>query len=107
MIVGYHVIFGAYGFWLPNDPRGSWSDFVGSWELLRYGPATKTTERQSVAHREHDRGVRLAAKRRFCGRRWRSTVCRPVRSAGDSAGTLQSRGCPSGRAPFCRITSIS
>src|SRR4051812_39201122 len=32
MIVGYHVIFSAYGFWLPNDPRGSWSDFVGSWE---------------------------------------------------------------------------
>jgi hypothetical protein len=28
MILGYHVIFGAYGFWLPNDPRGSWSDFV-------------------------------------------------------------------------------
>src|SRR4051812_43899841 len=33
MIVGYHVIFSTYGFWLPNDPRGSWSDFVGSWEL--------------------------------------------------------------------------
>ena len=63
MIVGYHVIFGAYGFWLPNDPRGSWSDFVGSWELLRYGPATKTTERESVAHSEHDRGLRLTAKK--------------------------------------------
>ena len=31
MILGFHVVFGAYGFWLPNDPRGSWSDFVGSW----------------------------------------------------------------------------
>jgi len=30
MIVGYHVIFGMYGFWLPNDPSGSWSEFVGS-----------------------------------------------------------------------------
>lgn len=49
MIVGYHIIFSAYGFWLPNDPRGSWSDFVGSWELFRYGPATKTTERRSLA----------------------------------------------------------
>src|SRR5579859_4776723 len=57
-----HVIVTAYGFWLPNDPRGSWSDFVGSWELLRYGPATKTVERRSVAHREHDRGIRVAAK---------------------------------------------
>ena len=45
MIHGYHVIFGAYGFWLPNDPRGSWSDFVGAWELLKFGPATKRIER--------------------------------------------------------------
>ena len=49
MVLAYHVIFGAYGFWLPNDPRGSWSDFVGAWELLRFGKATKTTERRSVA----------------------------------------------------------
>lgn len=28
-MLGAHVIFGAYGFWLPNDPRGSWSEFVG------------------------------------------------------------------------------
>ena len=62
MIAGYHVIFGAYGFWLPNDPRGSWSDFVGSLELLHYGPATKTTEKKSLAHREHDRAFRLSAK---------------------------------------------
>src|SRR5438270_709844 len=62
MIVGYHVIFSVYGFWLPNDPRGSWSDFVGSWDLFRYGPATKTTERRSLAYRAHDRAARLAAK---------------------------------------------
>jgi REP element-mobilizing transposase RayT len=63
MIVGYHIVFGAYGFWLPNDPRGSWSTFVGSWELFRYGPATKTTERTSAAYREHDHALRLAAKK--------------------------------------------
>ena len=62
MIVGYHVIFSTYGFWLPNDPRGSWSDFVGSWDLFRYGPATKTTERRSLAYDEHDRAKRLDAK---------------------------------------------
>jgi REP element-mobilizing transposase RayT len=62
MIVGYHIIFGVYGFWLPNDPRGSWSDFVGSWELIRYGRATTTSERCSLAYREHDRSWRLAAK---------------------------------------------
>ena len=62
MIVGYHIIFGAYGFWLPNDPRGSWSDFVGSWELFRYGAATKTNERRSLARRPHDRALRLQVK---------------------------------------------
>ena len=63
MIAGYHIIFGAYGFWLPNDPRGSWSEYVGSWELYRrYGPATKTEEDRSVAYRPHDQAERLAAK---------------------------------------------
>ena len=61
-IVGYHIIFGAYGFWLPNDPRGSWSDFVGAWELFRFGQATRTTERRSLARDEHDQEKRLAAK---------------------------------------------
>jgi REP element-mobilizing transposase RayT len=62
MVLGYHVIFGAYGFWLPNDPRGSWSDFVGAWELFRYGPATRTTETHSLAYAQHDQWKRLAAK---------------------------------------------
>jgi REP element-mobilizing transposase RayT len=57
-----HAIFGAYGFWLPNDPRGSWSDFVGSYELYRYGKATKTYERRSLAYVDHDRQLRVAAK---------------------------------------------
>jgi REP element-mobilizing transposase RayT len=48
MIHGYHVILGAYGFWLPNDPRGSWSDFVASWELARIGKATKSLERRDL-----------------------------------------------------------
>lgn len=62
MIRAYHVIFGMYGFWLPNDPRGSWSQFVASWDLFRYGPATKVTNRRSHAWDEHDREQRLAAK---------------------------------------------
>jgi len=48
MIHGYHVIWGAYGFWLPNDPRGSWSDFVYSWELARFGKSTKSCERTEI-----------------------------------------------------------
>jgi hypothetical protein len=63
MIAGFHVIWSAYGFWLPNDPRGSWSDFVGAWDLFRAGGrATKTTETRSLAKRPHDRAQRLATK---------------------------------------------
>jgi REP element-mobilizing transposase RayT len=62
MVLAHHVIFGAYGFWLANDPRGSWSDFVGAWDVFRYGPATKTTVRRSLAARSHDGQLRKAAK---------------------------------------------
>ncbi|MGB7157827.1 MAG: hypothetical protein WBD40_07160 [Tepidisphaeraceae bacterium] len=62
MVLGYHIILSAYGFWLPNDPRGSWSDTIRVYELLRFGPATKVTTTRSVAHTPHDRAIRLAAK---------------------------------------------
>jgi REP element-mobilizing transposase RayT len=62
MIIGAHLIISCYGFWLPNDPRGSWSEFVRSWELFRYGPATKTDSTRSVAHVPHDQKLRKAAK---------------------------------------------
>jgi len=62
MVIASHVIFTAYGFWLPNDPRGSWSQFVGSWELYQFGPATKTDVRHSVAHVAHDNPLRQQAK---------------------------------------------
>jgi len=52
---------GMYGFWLPNDERGSWSDFVGSWELLRFGKATTVRVRQSLARRPFDPATRAAA----------------------------------------------
>lgn len=66
MVIASHVIFGAYGFWLPNDPRGSWSEFVGSWELHRYGgPATKVHTRESLAGKVHDRTARFAVKEKL------------------------------------------
>jgi REP element-mobilizing transposase RayT len=61
-VIAFHLIISAYGFWLPNDPRGSWSDFVGSWELLKFGPATKVNDARSYAHDPHDLARRLAAK---------------------------------------------
>src|SRR3954467_5879084 len=54
MILGFHCIISTYGFWLPNEQRGSWSDFVRSWELFRYGPATKVPTPRSVAHHPYD-----------------------------------------------------
>jgi len=36
-IIAYHIVFGAYGFWLPNDPRGSWSKYVWASRLQRFG----------------------------------------------------------------------
>lgn len=62
MVFAYHIIFTTHGFWLPNDPRGSWSHFVASWELLWYGAATKTSDPRSQARRRHDRALRAVQK---------------------------------------------
>jgi hypothetical protein len=71
MILATHLIISAYGFWLPNDDRGSWSDFIGSWELLKFGPATKVTDARNHAKDPYDREHRLLAKQ--------SLKYRPVR----------------------------
>ncbi len=63
MVRAYHTIFGAYGFWLPNDPRGSWSTHVWAKHLRQFGPATKVTTSRSLATAPHDRKRRLDAKR--------------------------------------------
>ncbi len=63
MIHGYHVIMPMYGFWLPNDPRGSWSESVRKWELVRFGKATKSLERAALSElSDSERHQREAAK---------------------------------------------
>ncbi len=62
-ILGFHFIFSACGFWLPNDPRGSWSDTIRQFQLLRYGQATKLATTRSVVALPHDIEARLEAKR--------------------------------------------
>ncbi len=110
MVIAHHIIFGMYGFWLPNDPRGSWSDFVGAWELYRYGRATKTASTHSLARRSHDAALRLAAKKalrrspaQLTGVQARS-VARgfALRRARETAGLRMrhpSRSCASGPEP--------
>jgi hypothetical protein len=62
-VIAYHLILTNYGFWLPNDPRGSWSEFVRSWEIfLAGGVATKRDTRRSVASIDHDYQKHAAAK---------------------------------------------
>ena len=61
-MIAFHLIVSAYGFWLPNDPRGSLSDFVASWELYKFGPATKVNDVRSHAHDPHDAELRRLMK---------------------------------------------
>ena len=62
MVEAYFSTFTVYGFWLPNDPRGSGSVYVGSKSLLPYGLATKVQSRRSVAWRRCDPVIRREAK---------------------------------------------
>jgi hypothetical protein len=62
MVLAYHLNWGAYGFWLPNDPRGSGSSYVWSDDLYKHGPATKVEHGTYVARNPHDREKRRAAK---------------------------------------------
>jgi REP element-mobilizing transposase RayT len=60
--IAFHVILSTYGFWLPNDPRGSWSRFIRSPVIRREGPPIMAEGRRSVAHARHDIAKRRAAK---------------------------------------------
>lgn len=63
MPLAHHIVLTAYGFWLPNDPRGSGSTSVGSWDLFQHGGPTRLDDLSaSVAHQPHDHQKRLAAK---------------------------------------------
>jgi REP element-mobilizing transposase RayT len=81
-VLAYHAIITAYGFWLPNDPRGSWSDYVRCWELARLGAATKVTARRSLAGKPHDSQQRLQAKQ--------SLRYPPVSFSGEQAASIGS-----------------
>jgi len=62
-VVAFHVVVSTYGFWLPNDPRGSWSNEVRAENIAEFGPATKVATTRSVAGASHDASARLSAKR--------------------------------------------
>ncbi len=62
-MLGWHLIFSVYGFWLPNDERGSGSVRVRAQHIYDAGgKATKVHTTHSVAHRPHDVRLRKMAK---------------------------------------------
>lgn len=63
-IIAWHFIFCTYGFWLPNDPRGSWSRFVRSPDIFAAGGSATGggNIRRSVAGAGHNVAARLLAK---------------------------------------------
>ncbi|NNJ27775.1 hypothetical protein LzC2_38830 [Planctomycetes bacterium LzC2] len=55
MVAAYHLIWTAYGWWLPNDPRGSMSKEISVRSLRELGPChhgRKTVQPQGRAIRE-------------------------------------------------------
>ncbi len=60
-VIGFHIICCTYGFWLPNEERGSCSDFVRSEALAKFGPANPVSHRRSVAHKPYDLELRQMA----------------------------------------------
>jgi REP element-mobilizing transposase RayT len=61
-VFGFHVIGTTYGFWLPNDQRGSGSDFVRADHLTKFGPANPVESRRSVARQPFDPQIRKLAR---------------------------------------------
>jgi hypothetical protein len=52
MVLAYHLIWVAYGWWLPNDPRGSMSDTIKRDMLAELGELHQGRKRVQPAGRE-------------------------------------------------------
>ena len=104
VVLGYHIIFTAYGFWLPNDPRGSWSEFVAAWELFLHGARRRLIQRDpelqplTIQHNDAQPSVR------FHERQFVSQELRRNRLDMDSGRQHWKRDIPVMRAPFFPIT---
>lgn len=62
-MLGWHLIFSVYGFWLPNDDRGSGSTRVRSQHIYKAGgEATKVHTTHSIAHQPHNVRLQRIAK---------------------------------------------
>ena len=57
-IIAYHIVWSTYGFWLPNEERGSWSKNVWAPKLVRFGPPIPANTNRSLARKPYDRDRR-------------------------------------------------
>jgi len=62
MIIGHHLIWTAYGWWLPNDPRGSMSRELRNDALIDLGDLHYGRKRIQPANREITRFYAQAAE---------------------------------------------
>src|SRR5438034_5148372 len=87
MVLASHGIFTAYGFWLPNDPRGSWSDFVRSWELFLAGGFATKEPLDNRWHRHRTTAPSACGQKRpWLTHPWFSPAAKPRASATRSKG---------------------
>lgn len=89
-MLGQHLIFSTYGFWPPNDPRGSGSTRVKAQHIYEAGGGTtKVHTTHSLAAKPHDLRIRRAISS--------ALKYPPVKLSG-----LQAQAVGQGFAMFCR-----
>ena len=79
MIIAYHAIFTTYGTWLPNDPRGSFSEKIYKDELraigdVKYGRQYPQPPKKSLRKFWTVTSPNLSRRPYFINDRTRSTV---------------------------------
>jgi hypothetical protein len=52
MVIAYHLVWTLYGWWLPNDPRGSMSHFIESDVIFELGNLHYGRKRVQPSSRE-------------------------------------------------------
>jgi REP element-mobilizing transposase RayT len=61
LTIGYHIVFSAYGLWLPGDERGTWSEAwdeqIGFYEPHMLHPGDPVRKRMSEERMQHPRVV--------------------------------------------------
>src|SRR4051812_33324476 len=94
MVLAYFITIGHYGFWMPNEERGSGSRYVGSKALYAFGKATYVAERRrSRAARAYDKQMRREARAVLKRPAVHLTGAQAWSVAQGSAKTVSATGC--------------